>query len=635
MFPVASQSPFATWQVGVVRPPIWLRPRGGGKPSRVWIAACLNVDSMKVMTSEPGTQEDLRDNLEVLLSRAGWKWRVHPARVQATDPELAGILESLLGAHGVQVETFAELEPLGEILGDLAERLAPDDARPSPLTGTGVTVERLRAFARAAAHFFASRCWHHLTGGDLIRVEAPAVEDELRHFNMTRTSGKPSGMLFFPEAEDFEMLQDGEVGEMIAAGSWFWHVGFDLPWEAPAADLELWEQFDLPWCGEERCPVALLLGDDFVERPDKSKLAFFEGLLAALAATAEAEIDAGRWEKRVATADGPMDFVLALPGLLEPDEDRRAPSAFSWQVTERPMRQIGKLLQGRDFASLEEANEFLARTLEEGLPAAEPETPEERAEELMDRAWEAPGRRAVLLARQALEVWPDCADAYNLLALRAADPEDSRELYERGVAAGERALGPEVFREEAGRFWGLLETRPYMRARQGLAEALVELQRFDEATEHFRDLLRLNPNDNQGVRDSLVNLLIAADRDGEAEELLERYREESTATMAYPRALLAFRREGDSFEARGRLTRALQANSFVPGLLLGKRKPRPPADTYAPRSEEEAALYLMASCRTWESTPGALDWLRDRTKLPPKPKGKRSAEKRGKKKRRR
>ncbi len=170
---------------------------------------------------------------------------------------------------------------------------------------------------------------------------------------------------------------------------------------------------------------------------------------------------------------------------------------------------------------------------------------------------------------------------------------------------------------------------------QGLAESLVELGRFGEAAAHFQDMLRLNPNDNQGVRDSLVNVLTAADRDVAAAELLEQYREDSTAKMAYPRALLAFRREGDSFEARRCLKRALQANAFVPGLLLGTRSPLPPSGAYALESEEEATLYFIVSCQTWKTTPGALDWLRSQTRLPPKPQGPRRAEKRRKKKKRR
>ena len=67
------------------------------------------------------------------------------------------------------------------------------------------------------------------------------------------------------------------------------------------------------------------------------------------------------------------------------------------------------------------------------------------------------------LAREALVLWPDCVDAYVLLAQAAASLEEARELLEEGVAAGERALGRRVFAEEdAGDFWLIFETRPYM-----------------------------------------------------------------------------------------------------------------------------------------------------------------------------
>lgn len=139
----------------------------------------------------------------------------------------------------------------------------------------------------------------------------------------------------------------------------------------------------------------------------------------------------------------------------------------------------------------------------------------------------------MLLAREALEVWPDCAAAYTLLASRALDPESAGRFYELGVAAGERAIGPEAFAEaaEAGHFWGWLETRPYMRARQGLADNLAERKRFAEAAEHFREMLRLNPGDNQGVRHSLVNLLIALDRDEEAWQLADLYAWDTMALL--------------------------------------------------------------------------------------------------------
>ncbi len=64
--------------------------------------------------------------------------------------------------------------------------------------------------------------------------------------------------------------------------------------------------------------------------------------------------------------------------------------------------------------------------------------PRDRAEDLVYEAWEAAGPQRAVLAREALALWPDCADGYVLLAQAASSLEEARELLERGVAAGER-----------------------------------------------------------------------------------------------------------------------------------------------------------------------------------------------------
>ena len=102
----------------------------------------------------------------------------------------------------------------------------------------------------------------------------------------------------------------------------------------------------------------------------------------------------------------------------------------------------------------------------------------QRAEDLVYDAWEASGERRAVLAREALALWPDCADAYVLLAqATASNLEQERELLEQGVAAGERALGPGTFADSVGDFWMIFQTRPYMRARAALAATLWRLGR--------------------------------------------------------------------------------------------------------------------------------------------------------------
>src|SRR5260221_8438810 len=62
--------------------------------------------------------------------------------------------------------------------------------------------------------------------------------------------------------------------------------------------------------------------------------------------------------------------------------------------------------------------------------------------------------------------------------------------------------------------------RPYMRARLGLAQTLQSLGRDDEALNHYRELVRLNPNDNQGARYRLIVALLELDVDDDAGALL-------------------------------------------------------------------------------------------------------------------
>src|SRR5208283_4065248 len=89
----------------------------------------------------------------------------------------------------------------------------------------------------------------------------------------------------------------------------------------------------------------------------------------------------------------------------------------------------------------------------------------EQAQDLIYRAWDTSSRkRRIALAERALTISSDCADAYVLLAEDTDALDSELELYQKGVEAGARALGKKVLAEEAGYFWGLLETRPYMRA---------------------------------------------------------------------------------------------------------------------------------------------------------------------------
>lgn len=243
------------------------------------------------------------------------------------------------------------------------------------------------------------------------------------------------------------------------------------------------------------------------------------------------------------------------------------------------------------------------------------------AQDLIYDAWEMRNKRdRVRLARQALEMWPDCADAYVILAQAVPGLGEARSLYEEGVAAGERAIGEPAFEKTVGHFWGELETRPYMRARAGLAVLMWRLGHREDAIEHYRELLRLCPSDNLGIRYSLTSSLLSLGRDEEASRLLEQpeYADDATANWAYARALVAYRR-GESPDPL--LAEALTRNPRVPDYLLGRRAlPRKPPDTVGFGDDSEAVVCAMELKQAWRETPGALEWLEaESARLPARP----------------
>ena len=236
------------------------------------------------------------------------------------------------------------------------------------------------------------------------------------------------------------------------------------------------------------------------------------------------------------------------------------------------------------------------------------------AQELVYLAWESTNRRErVALAKQALEVCSDCADAYVLLAEESANSyEKARQYYTEGVKAAERAIGQERFRSWAGGFWGVLETRPYMRARAGLAVCCWEAGDREEAMEHAWALLKLNPNDNQGIRYLLANWLLAERCEADLKKLFRQYRNDPTAAWLFNRALWAFKSEGPGRKAATAVKEAIAANPHVLSFLLGLVPvPKHGPDRYAMGSEEEAAAYASDALSNWRNAPYALDWLRE------------------------
>jgi len=292
------------------------------------------------------------------------------------------------------------------------------------------------------------------------------------------------------------------------------------------------------------------------------------------------------------------------------------------RLVEQSSDYMHRLTAGKDFATIDEMNAFLKEKCIGRRVTAPPANKLEEAQDLIYKAMDYQDYRVrERLARMALELSPDCADAWNLLAEDVAGTEEQAlEFYRKGIEAGARALGPELAAGR-GHLWGNVKARPYMRARKGEAATLEEQGRRGEAERAYYELLELNKNDNQGVRYLLLVFHARKLEFARMDALINggSYPDDCAAEWVYAKALAAYALGKP--ESSLCLQKALAVNPHVPGFLLtGKKPPLQDSDSVAVGGEDEAYMCAQLFRQAWKDTPGALPWLKAGQKALAQPK---------------
>ena len=109
-------------------------------------------------------------------------------------------------------------------------------------------------------------------------------------------------------------------------------------------------------------------------------------------------------------------------------------------------------------------------------------------------------------------------DAHKKACNSVKKAQHTLDLEEQKLRAhpGDFMTPPNLFEEGVGHFWGIHETRPYMRARYALIESLLKIktsQAVQSALNHALDMLRLCRGDNIGVRDCIPAMFLRLGKD--------------------------------------------------------------------------------------------------------------------------
>ncbi len=237
-------------------------------------------------------------------------------------------------------------------------------------------------------------------------------------------------------------------------------------------------------------------------------------------------------------------------------------------------------------------------------------TDKEKAEEILEEAYAVDTEEGRLLAEKALALYPNLVNAYIYLGDTSIKNNEAIDNYQKGMAAGEAEIGSVEFEEMKGHFWGFHQTRPYMLAKARYADCLVMMKKYEKGIIQFKELLELNPNDNQGLRFQYSGLLIRTNKYLDYEALRKQFEDEVSAFWLFNHAVYSFKKYGNSVKSNKALAEAHAANGHVLLYLIGEKEfPADLPDTYGWGSEEEAVLYLADHSSLFHGNQKMTKWL--------------------------
>ena len=258
---------------------------------------------------------------------------------------------------------------------------------------------------------------------------------------------------------------------------------------------------------------------------------------------------------------------------------------------------LQEFLKNNNVENIDEANEKLQEFIKmynNGEIEYE-NTPLDDAYEILEEAQNAKTEKeAIKLAKKAYEKSKECFDAI----LFQCDLEENgirrMKLLDDGLEFEKNRLTKEKYfdKENIGHFYGIFETRPYIRGLVIKAEYLLEEGKISQAENVCREVLRLNENDNMGARYLLMAIYATLEKENDMLKLYKKYPEEDLEMM-FPLFALYYKLGNDK-KAKEYLNRVDKCNSNFVKFFKGtiKESKNVSSGYYSRGDSSEIFMYL-------------------------------------------
>lgn len=222
-------------------------------------------------------------------------------------------------------------------------------------------------------------------------------------------------------------------------------------------------------------------------------------------------------------------------------------------------------------------------------------TPLDDAYEILSKAERAKTKKqAIKLAKKAYETCDACFDAIIFQAELEEDSFKRDTMINEGLKHEKERLKKEKFFDKSniGHFYGIFETRPYIRGLYFKALSLASFGKLTQAKETCKEILRLNKNDNTGARYILMAIYAMLENEKGILNLYNKYREDNLE-MLFPLFALYYKL-GDDKKANKYLKLIDENNSnfvkFFKGTL--KLEKDIPEGYYSKGDASEVMMYV-------------------------------------------
>lgn len=211
---------------------------------------------------------------------------------------------------------------------------------------------------------------------------------------------------------------------------------------------------------------------------------------------------------------------------------------------------------------------------------------------------------------------PYAFDAYSNLAhilWEWRQPAESIGLLKRGLGRAKELFPPGFVLGRSKLPWVITDNRPFLRMYASLGVRFHDNGDLSSAKTIFEDILEMNPDDNQGMRDPLCSCYFGLGDIKSVLSLCAAYEDDTMPAISFGR-VLALLKSGKTNKAKEALFTAAKYGGNIATEIMKRRHDQVRASDLGPYVEGgsalEARLYWKDFGRYWRETPGAMKFMR-------------------------